>query len=86
LADALVLANLAKASILVVEPGSTRARDLEAAVKRMHQGRAHILGAALAKVGRSGTGYGYGYDYQYNYLYNYGRNGREAALPELDRA
>jgi capsular exopolysaccharide synthesis family protein len=84
LADALVLANLARTTVFVVEPGTTRTHDIEAAVKRLRQANARILGAALTKVGRSGKGYGYGYDY--NYLYSYGGKRKDVALPEPDRA
>jgi capsular exopolysaccharide synthesis family protein len=86
LADALILANLARTTIFVVEPGSTRVHDIDASVKRLRQANARILGAALTKVGRSGRGYGYGYGYDYNYLYSYGGKGKNAALPEPDRA
>jgi len=86
LADALVLANLARATIFVVEPGATRKGALDGAVKRLGSANARILGAVLQKVGRSGSkygyGYGYGYDYAYHYSYSYGEKGRGMTVPE----
>ena len=54
LADALMLANLAQCTVLMVEPGTTRKRDLEGAVKRLYQANARIMGSVLTKVGRAG--------------------------------
>ena len=88
LADALVLANLSKATILVVEAGGTRTRELEDAVRRLSQANAHLIGAVMTKVGRRGQsyGYGYGYRYQYQYLYSYGGKGDHPKLPEQESA
>ena len=69
LADAVVLANLAGATILVVESQATRAGALQAAAKRLRSGGANILGGVLVKHGKAGGGYGYGYDYHYTYAY-----------------
>ena len=69
LADAVVLANLAGATILVVESQATRAGALQAAAKRLRSGGANILGGVLVKHGKAGGGYGYGYDYHYTYTY-----------------
>ncbi len=82
LADALVLANLARATIFVVAPGSTRKGELDGAVKRLKSANARILGAVLQKVGRAGSGYGYGYgyDYAYHYVYGYGDNEEKKRL------
>ncbi|MBK1633729.1 hypothetical protein CKO31_23895 [Thiohalocapsa halophila] len=84
LADALVLANLARATIFVAEPGTTRKQDVDGAIRRLQQANARIIGSVLTKVGRSGQGYGYGYGYgySYNYLYSYGGKSRDAQLPE----
>ncbi|MEY6431476.1 polysaccharide biosynthesis tyrosine autokinase [Thioalkalicoccus limnaeus] len=71
LADALVLANLARATVFVVEPGATRKGLLEGAAKRLSTANARMLGALLQKVGRVGSGYGYGYGYGYDYAYHY---------------
>jgi len=86
LADALVLAHIAKATVFVVEPGESRVRDIEAAARRLHQANARLLGVVLTKVGRAGTGYGYGYGYSYNYLYSYGGKGKRTALAEPEQA
>lgn len=86
LADALLLANLAKTTLFIVEPGSTRGRDLDGAVKRLYQTNARVLGAVLTKVGRAGAGYGYGYCYDYQYLYSYGAKGGQGALPQHEPA
>jgi capsular exopolysaccharide synthesis family protein len=84
LADALVLANLSRATIFVAEPGSSRKHDIDGAIRRLQQANARVIGAVLTKVGRSGQGYGYGYSYgySYNYLYSYGGKSREPKLPE----
>jgi capsular exopolysaccharide synthesis family protein len=86
LADALLLANLAKATLFVVDAETARRRDVEGAVKRLRQANAHLLGAVLQRVGRaSGKGYGYGYGYDYNYMYTYGGKNTER-LPEQSAA
>ena len=85
LADALVLANLAKTTIFIVEPGETRTHEIDAAIKRLRQANARILGATMSKVSRAGKGYGYGYGYDYKYLYTYGGKRTDAALAEPER-
>lgn len=69
LADALILANLARATLFVVESAGTRAGALEGSVKRLRAANANILGAVFMKHGRAGEGYGYGYGYEYAYSY-----------------
>ena len=88
LADALVLANLSRATIFVAEPGSTRKQDVDGAIRRLQQANARVIGTVLTKVGRSGQGYGYGYGYgySYNYLYSYGGKSAEPQLPEQANA
>lgn len=80
LADALVLANLAKATIVVADAGRTRYGTLEGAVKRLRGANANLIGAVTNRVSRSGRGYGYGYGYGYDYHYSYNYGTR--ALPE----
>lgn len=70
LADALILANMARATIMVVDAGVTRTGALEGALKRLKGARANILGTVLAKYGQGGSGYGYDYHYSYDY-YSY---------------
>ncbi len=63
LADALVLANLATATVFIVQPGKTRIGALESSVRRLRSANANLLGSVLTKVGHAGRGYGYGYGY-----------------------
>ncbi len=77
LADALVLAKLARATIFAVEAGETRIGAVEGSMKRLRDANVRILGAVLAKFGKAGSGYGYGYDYHYTYAYG----GKPAELP-----
>jgi len=70
LADALILANMASATLVVVDAGVTRAGALKGAVQRLRQARANVLGALLVKYGQGHSGYGYDYQYDYNY-YSY---------------
>lgn len=66
LADALILANMSSATIVVVDAGVTRTGALKGAVRRLRQARANVLGALLVKYGQGRSGYGYDYDYNYN--------------------
>ncbi len=86
LADALILANLSKATIFIIDAEATRRRDIAGAVKRLRQANAHLLGAVLDKVGRAGKGYGYGYGYSYDYMYSYGRKDNKTNLPQQSPA
>jgi capsular exopolysaccharide synthesis family protein len=72
LADAPILANLAKGTLLVVRAGSTRIAVAKDAIRRLHAARAHIVGGLLTHYvpEHGGKGYGYGYDY-----YSYGGQG-----------
>jgi polysaccharide biosynthesis transport protein len=82
LADALVLANLAKGTIFVVDAGRTRYGAIEGAVKRLRAANAFIVGAVIDRLGRAGHGYGYSYDYHYTYSYSYGSQDEGRALAE----
>ncbi|WP_457668533.1 GumC family protein [Thiolapillus sp.] len=70
LADALILANMSSATVIVVDAGVTRTGALKGAVQRLRQVRANVLGALLVKYGQGRSGYGYDYQYDYNY-YSY---------------
>ncbi|HEC06172.1 MAG TPA: polysaccharide biosynthesis tyrosine autokinase [Thiolapillus brandeum] len=70
LADALILANMSSATVMVVDAGVTRTGALKGAVQRLRQARANVLGALLVKYGQGRSGYGYDYQYDYNY-YSY---------------
>ena len=80
LADAILLADVAKATLFVVAAHSARRGSLEAGMKRLMHARANVLGMVLAKfdISRSGYGYGYGYGYSYNYAYHYSYGGEAA--------
>lgn len=69
LADAPLLASVARNVLFVVESGSTRTRAGIEALNRLEATGAHILGAALTKASsESKYGYGrYGYDYGYGH-------------------
>ncbi|WP_133511687.1 GumC family protein [Candidatus Thiosymbion oneisti] len=82
LADALVLASLARASLFVVEADKTRAGVLAASIKRLSGANARIVGCVLSKV-RYASGYGYGYGYYDPYRYGYRAVDEQAtSLPE----
>jgi Mrp family chromosome partitioning ATPase len=64
LADALVLANRAQGTVLVVEAGVTRQGHVQAAVKRLRSAHATLIGGVLAKYRDVEVGYHYHhYDY-----------------------
>jgi len=84
LADALVLSNLARGTLFVVDAGRTRYGAIEGAVKRLRAANAPILGAVIDRLSRAGHGYGYGYGYgyDYHYTYSYGGHDEGQTLPE----
>ena len=69
LADAIILADIAQATLLVVSANSTRKGGLEAGLKRLSHSRASILGSILTMFEMKKAGYGYSYDYHYSYEY-----------------
>lgn len=79
LADALVLANLAGASLFVVEAARTRAGILDTSIKRLRTVNARIVGYLLTKVSRADSRY---YGYEYHYHYDYGAAEKPVALSE----
>jgi succinoglycan biosynthesis transport protein ExoP len=87
LADALLLADVAKATLFVVAANSARRGGVEAGLKRLQQARANVLGMVLSKydLTRANYGYGYGYGYSYNYAYQYSYGGKPESDP-ADRA
>ncbi len=73
LADAPILGNLAKGTLLVVEAGRTRVGAVNTTIKRLLGARARLLGAVLTKFDAKSAGYGYGYGgYGYNSYQYYG--------------
>ena len=79
LADALILGDVAQATLLVVAANSTRQGAVEAALKRLRHSRANVLGAVMTKFDMSKASYGYGYGYDYQYSYSYGASPEQAA-------
>jgi capsular exopolysaccharide synthesis family protein len=67
LADALVLGNLAEATILVVEAGATRRGYAQGAIKRLRSSHTHLLGGILVKLDSNSNSYGYHQNYYYYY-------------------
>lgn len=67
LADALILADISQATLLVACANSTRTGAIEAGLKRLQHSRAHILGTVLTKYEMNKSGYGYNYNYSYEY-------------------
>lgn len=78
LADSLILANVADATIMVVDAGVTRTGSLTGSLQRLRQARANVIGAVLTKFGQGRTGYGYDYHYSYNY-YSYAADDADEA-------
>lgn len=64
--DARLIASVADAVILVVDPESNRKRELTESVDFLHQARATVAGAVVNRVSEAST-YGYNYTYTYNY-------------------
>ncbi len=67
IADSPILANVADGTMLVVHSGKTRISTAQAAVKRLHVARAHIVGSLLAQYDAKVAGYGYNYEGYYAY-------------------
>jgi len=67
LADALLLADVANASLLVAAAGTARTGSFEEGVKRLNHSRANILGTVLTKFDLNKSAYGYDYAYSYSY-------------------
>jgi len=69
LADATLLANAAQATVFVIGSGQARTGQVRAAIKRLHMGRAVLVGSVLTKFDARAEGYGQGYGYGYGYTY-----------------
>jgi capsular exopolysaccharide synthesis family protein len=67
IADAPILANAADGTMMVVHSGKTRISTAQAAVKRLHSARAHIVGSLLTQYDAKVAGYGYNYEGYYAY-------------------
>ncbi len=71
LADAVILASEIEATLFIIEAGRNSVRGVQAALARLDQGGARIVGAVLTKFDPSRFGYGQGDAYGYNYSYDY---------------
>ncbi len=65
LADALILANLARGTVMVVEAGVSRHRHLIGALRRLASARATVLGGVLNKLARRDSAYSCYHNYYY---------------------
>ena len=65
LADALILANLAQGTVIVVESTVTRRDHLVGALKRLSTAKATILGGVLNKLSQRESAYSYYHSYYY---------------------
>lgn len=81
LADAPILANIAKGTLMVVNAGGTRRDAAISAVKRLQVAHARIVGVVMTKYDARQAGYGYGYGYGYG-SYSYYSYEREPAQLE----
>jgi Mrp family chromosome partitioning ATPase len=79
--DARILAGHAEATVLVVEPGRTRADAFVRAREALAQTNARLIGVILNKVRRGGRGYGYGYGYGYGHAAGSDRAAQPAPRP-----
>lgn len=76
LADALIIANHASATILIAAHAQSKKRPLMDAYQRLRQANANLIGTVFTKM-KSGSSYGYNYDY----YYSYGSSGSRKRLP-----
>jgi len=67
LADALILGNMAQATLLVMAAGNTPRPVLQDAIKRLRSAQVHILGTMVNKLDARDHSYGYHYHYYYSY-------------------
>ena len=72
LADALVLANRASATVMVTAFAHSKKRQIQDAHRRLRQANANLIGVLFTKV-KAGGSYG-GYNYDYDNYYNYGHD------------
>jgi capsular exopolysaccharide synthesis family protein len=75
-ADAAVMSAKVDGTILVIQPGSTRADDAMAQVEQLHRAGARILGVVFNQIPHKQAGYYSWYNYMYSY-YDYGYNSEE---------
>jgi capsular exopolysaccharide synthesis family protein len=78
LADTPLIASVAEGTVFVVESHATSASLAQAAVSRLRDSRAKLLGALLTKFEPKRAQYGYGYEYGYGYGKDTGESSNEA--------
>ncbi len=71
LADALILANLAEATIITVEAGQTSKTTLLDSLKRLERANANLIGTVISRVSRAVNP-----EYDQQYYYSYAAPGR----------
>ena len=72
LADSLVLANRASATVMVTAFAQSKKRQIQDAHRRLRQAHANLVGVLFTKV-KTGGSYG-GYNYDYAEYYSYGND------------
>jgi len=77
LADSQLLGSFCKATIFVVESGTTRRPAAVASLERLRSGGANVIGVILTKF-KASAGYGYNYEYA-SYTYGSGDKKRQDA-------
>lgn len=88
--DALVLSNLADATMLVATARKSRRKDLRRSTELIGQVNGNICGTVLNRIDAEEEGYGYGrygrYRREYRYGYGYGSTPeiRTEAVPRID--
>jgi polysaccharide biosynthesis transport protein len=83
-ADAMLLAKDADATLIVVAAGQTKRIELRRAAEKLAQVNATVIGTVLAQVSRRTDGYGY--DYGSGYKYDYGPLTADLSRPGLPLA
>ncbi|NML04465.1 polysaccharide biosynthesis tyrosine autokinase [Sphingomonas sp. G-3-2-10] len=73
LADAQLLSRQVDATVFVAQASRSHRGQAKAAVRRLRDANANVIGAVLTKFDAKRSGYGYGYGYGYAYDYTYGQ-------------
>lgn len=73
LADAPILARLARSTLLIVSTGQVTQKSALGALKRLRAAGANVIGAAMSKFSVSKFDYSYSYNYMTENYYNYGQ-------------
>lgn len=76
LADAPLIASSLHGVLIVIEANQGKWRFVEAAIERLEQAHAKILGAVVTKLDDRNSSYGYGKGYGYGYGYGEGKQDR----------